>query len=196
MPEIHVHFSPSQSHPPPHPQMSSPTSSADVAVTVNDPKAEPLLSESSAPSEPSEFVEFLKSIPYMPLKLVGLTIIFTFELVLHILTFQWLRAIIFFFKTMGKRSVPVPEGEGVHHRWSPVSQAKGELVSTPFDGTTTMYDLSKRAFGLYAENRCMGVRTYLGPLQEDVDAGKKAIRKEFGETKVRSHQRSERKRER
>ena len=144
----------------------------DVKVTINAPLV------SSAPlSLPSPTALFLKSLLFLPFKLLGLTIFLTFELVLHILTFQWLKAIIFAFKTMGKRTVAKSGGEGEHHRVNPLFVANGnQCLTTPFEGVTTMYDLSKRSFDMYAGNNCMGTRKYIGQ--------KTAKVKEFGETQV------------
>eukprot|EP00518_Triparma_eleuthera_P004587 CAMPEP_0182457702 /NCGR_PEP_ID=MMETSP1319-20130603/3210_1 /TAXON_ID=172717 /ORGANISM="Bolidomonas pacifica, Strain RCC208" /LENGTH=760 /DNA_ID=CAMNT_0024656227 /DNA_START=42 /DNA_END=2324 /DNA_ORIENTATION=+ len=149
----------------------------DVKVDIpNDPKAEPLIASgpksSSGPSPAATAITFVLT---LPLKLVGLTLLLTFELVAFLLTFQWVKALNHAFSG-GTRSVPVNDEPS--HRWN-VTAAKKGLAVTPFEGVHTIYALSKRSFEKYADNKCMGTREFKG--QYD------AKRKHFGETQWRTY---------
>lgn len=92
--------------------------------------------------------------PLFILKIILLVIDFT----ITILTFGWIKPLLKLFAKTPMRSLPVNEDPS--HRVH--AQYKDNLVTTPPQGQTTLYELSKSAFSQFATKKCMGTREYLG----------------------------------
>ena len=77
------------------------------------------------------------------------------------LTFGWVKALKKLLTPEPQRSIPV--GDDPSHRVA--AGYKDNLLETPRDGVSTLYDLSKDAFQRYADRNCMGSREFLGQYQ-------------------------------
>jgi len=108
----------------------------------------------------------------LPLKLLLIGL----DFVIMALTFGWVKALKKLLTPEPQRSVPV--GDDPSHRVA--AGYKGNLVSTPREGVSTLYDLSKDAFARYADRKCMGSREFFGQYK-----GSPKV-KHFGDTKWRS----------
>jgi long-chain acyl-CoA synthetase len=110
-----------------------------------------------------------------PLKLLLLAI----DLLITIVTFAWVKPLLkLLFGSAPIRSVPVDKDPS--HRVRP--DFKGNLVKTPYESGTTLYELSKDAFNKFAVQKCMGVREYQG-----MHSVKPPV-KRFGETQWRTYE--------
>lgn len=97
------------------------------------------------------------------------------DLTITIVTFGWIKALIRLLSPEPKRSLPVGDDES-HRRHSKFID---ELAEKPPDGSSTLYEVTDRAFNKYPTSKCMGVREYIGQ--------KSAKVKEFGDVSWRTY---------
>ena len=78
-------------------------------------------------------------------------------------TFGWVKFLIYVFtKKHRTLSVPVDDAVQSHRISSLVKSRGGKFAESPCEGVTTMYELSKRSFDVFADKDCMKVRQYVG----------------------------------
>ena len=100
-----------------------------------------------------------------------------------LITFGWVGAVKKLFSGKKLRSVPVADDET--HRVLPAY--KGKLATTPQEGVSTLYDLSKAAFETYAEKKAMATREYLGQHSPKVKKFGGVSYKTFGQVGFEAH---------
>ena len=93
---------------------------------------------------------------FLPLQ----AILVALDFAIFLLTFGWVKWLMNL-GSGGMRSVPVPDGDGPSHRWSKWSDDNGKLAVSPFDGVTTIYELTARAFREFGDKPCMGTRVFV-----------------------------------
>jgi long-chain acyl-CoA synthetase len=94
------------------------------------------------------------SLLLLPLKIFLITLDFAIAM----LTFGWVGILKKLLSKEPTRSVPV--GDDPTHRVH--ADYKGNLASRPYPETTTLFEISARAFKRYGPQNCMGSREYLG----------------------------------
>lgn len=111
------------------------------------------------------------SLALLPLKIILVTL----DLFIALVTFQWIGVVKKLLTPTPMRSVPVADDES--HRVQ--TKFKGNLVNSPYDGVTTLYELVTRAFKVHGARNCMAQREYLGQHSPTVKA--------FGPTSFRTY---------